>query len=31
MNSSITGEFPAQMANYAENFPFDYVIMQSGT
>ena len=25
----VTGEFPAQMANYAENLPFDNVIMES--
>ena len=26
-NSTATGEFPAQMASNAENFPFDDVIM----
>ena len=26
-NSPVTGEFPTQMASYAEMFPFDDVIM----
>ena len=30
-NSPGTGEFPAQMASYAEMFPFDDVIMTPGT
>ena len=29
-NSTVTGEFPAQMASNAEMFPFDDVIMNAG-